>query len=174
MICSAVNSPVMMICVLFAFCLCILMFAVAYVTYSAVSDNPDLKCNYLQTSGSSGLGRYGIGPTVVGLVFSAISILWISSMTARKITTVMTSGSITKPGVMAVVLGQTASGDGHSTSGKMDLKKSYKRIMATTKIAKLIAETKRISSSQTLLIRRPHSVFAIALSAAPLIVNSFA
>ena len=65
--------------------------AVAYVTYAAVSLNPDTHCNPTLNSGGGG-GKYGLGPQVLGLLVAFLSIVWASVMTTRRMAHVLGAG----------------------------------------------------------------------------------
>lgn len=62
---------------------------VTYLTYVSVSLNPREECN--PTNGHTEL--YGVGPFIVGIVISFVSILWISIMTSRRLSGLVGTGS---------------------------------------------------------------------------------
>ena len=70
----------------------------AYVTYAAVSLNPDTDCNPTLSTEKV----YGVGPQVIGLVLAFLSILWVSVMTTRRMAHVMGAGGITNSGMLNV------------------------------------------------------------------------
>lgn len=68
---------------------------VAYVAFSAVSINPDRECN--PTIGTGGV--YGVGPQVIGLAISFLSIIWLSGMTSRRMAAILGAGGIAQSGI---------------------------------------------------------------------------
>ena len=62
----------------------VLALYVAYLTYVAVSLNPSASCNAnLASTGNNFI--YGLGPSILGIICSFLSILWISQITSRRI-----------------------------------------------------------------------------------------
>lgn len=94
-----------------------------YITYSAVSLNPDPDCNPFAEPGSGMSSKYGTGPAMVGIVISLISILYMSLITTRAITSILAHGGFTAgaSSVAKVVLGK------QSGASKMpDMKKKLR------------------------------------------------
>lgn len=77
-----------------------LLIIVAYVAFSAVSINPDRSCN--PTIGTDGF--YGVGPQVIGLAISFLSIIWLSGMTSRRMAAIMGAGGITQSGYYDIII----------------------------------------------------------------------
>lgn len=101
----------------------ILMLYVLYITYSAVSLNPDPDCNPFADPGDGGKLNfsYGGGPAMVGIAISLISILYMSLITTRAITSILAHGGFTQGALANVVLGKK------SGANKMpDMKKKLK------------------------------------------------
>jgi len=73
---------------------------VSYLTYVAVSLNPDEQCN--PSVGNQHL--YGIGQFIIGIVICFISILWVSVITSRRIAGLL--GNYSNLGVLSVVQGR--------------------------------------------------------------------
>jgi len=95
----------------------ILSLYVAYTTYSAVSLNPAAACNAsLANAGDS----YGVGPMVLGLILSFLSILYITLVAARKIATMMSSGPLPLTGLLGIVAGYTSSAEYGVTGTNLD------------------------------------------------------
>lgn len=94
----------------------------AYLTYVAVSLNPDAHCNPTLSTRS----LYGVGPRVVGLALSLTSILWVAVITSRRMASLMGSGGILSGGVVSVIAGS------HSGAGKSDTKDELKKNLRTT------------------------------------------
>eukprot|EP01006_Ploeotia_vitrea_P040218 TRINITY_DN66412_c9_g2_i2.p1 TRINITY_DN66412_c9_g2~~TRINITY_DN66412_c9_g2_i2.p1 ORF type:complete len:470 (+),score=-43.06 TRINITY_DN66412_c9_g2_i2:59-1468(+) len=79
----------------------ILMVYVAYVTYMSVSLNPDTECNPF--ADESNTNSYGSGPAIAGLLFSFISIVYMSTITTRAVSALIVSGDATN-----IVRGKTS------------------------------------------------------------------
>lgn len=95
----------------------ILSLYVAYTTYSAVALNPDAACNAsLANSGD----MYGVGPMVLGLIMSFLSILYITLVAARKIATMMSAGPLPLVGLLGIVAGYKSSAEYGTTGTKLD------------------------------------------------------
>lgn len=75
---------------------------VSYLTYVAVSLNPDEDCN--PSIGSQ--QYYGIGQFAIGIVVSLISIVWVSVITSRRIASLLSNNSFTNVGVASVIQGR--------------------------------------------------------------------
>lgn len=85
------------------------------MTYVAVSLNPDSDCN--PSIGQQGI--YGIGQYVIGIVVSFISILWISAITSRRISSLL--GNYSNLGVLSVVQGKHSKTE--TTNAKEELER---------------------------------------------------
>lgn len=93
----------------------VLMAYVAYITYSAVSLSPDANCNAMADNETVQL--YGTGPAITGLIISLVSMIYMSTITTRAVSAMMTSGDVSN-----VALGKN-SGRGSAP----DLKKKLRR-----------------------------------------------
>lgn len=63
-----------------------------------MSLNPDADCNPASSNEAMDEATYGLGPLVIGLLLSFVSICWISVMTTHRMTAILTSGSVSTPG----------------------------------------------------------------------------
>lgn len=95
---------------------------VAYLTYTAVSLNPDRECNPTISTEKV----YGVGPKVIGLVLALLSITWTSVMASRRIASILGAGGITQSGVLNVVSGS------HSGSKSSNVKENLKSQLRVT------------------------------------------
>jgi len=104
----------------------ILSIYVAYTTYSAVALNPAAACNVsLSDAGDS----YGMGPMVLGLLLSFLSILYITLIAARKIATMMSSGPLPLIGLLGIVAGYKSSAEYGTTGTKLDFNTAGVKVM---------------------------------------------
>jgi hypothetical protein len=88
---------------------------VSYLTYAAVSLNPDAECN--ANVGNHYL--YGIGQFVIGIFVCFLSILWIAVITSRRLASLL--GSYSNLGVFQVIQGQHSGTQ--NTSAREELEK---------------------------------------------------
>ncbi len=95
----------------------VLAIYVAYTTYTAVELNPSPVCNVPL---STNLQSYGIGPMVLGLILSFLSILYITLVAARKIATMMSSGPVPFSGLIGIVAGYQSGAEYGATGTKLD------------------------------------------------------
>ena len=95
----------------------VLSLYVAYTTYSAVSLNPTEACN---ASLANSADVYGVGPMVLGLILSFLSILYITLVAARKIATMMSAGPLPLVGLVSIVAGYKSSAEYGISGTKLD------------------------------------------------------
>jgi magnesium-transporting ATPase (P-type) len=98
------------------------VFIVSYLTYAAVSLSPDENCNPTLSTH----GVYGVGPKVIGLILSAISIVWVAVMTARRMASLMSHGGVLTSGIVNVVTGS------HSGMRESNTTKDLENNLTTT------------------------------------------
>ncbi len=94
----------------------ILSLYVAYLSYTAVSLNPNIQCNSSLASNDS-QWTYGLGPVVIGIVLSFISILWVSVVTSRQITNLMSAGPLPFVGLLSVIVGRNSGAESGGITG---------------------------------------------------------
>lgn len=92
------------------------MYVVAYLTYVAVSLNPDEACN--PSVGNQNL--YGIGQLVIGIVVCGISIVWVSVITSRRIAWLLGNNSYKSVGVLSVIQGQHSGTKNRSADDQLE------------------------------------------------------
>jgi len=90
----------------------VLMTYVAYITYASVSLNPKPECNPLANNEDSGMG-----PAVIGLIISLLSMIYMSTITTRSVSALFSSGDAS-----AVVRGRSS-----GASSAPDLKKKLRK-----------------------------------------------
>lgn len=103
----------------------ILSLYVAYTTYTAVALNPDPQCNPTLAANS----QYGLGPMVLGLILSFLSVMYITFVAARKVATIMSSGTLPFMGLLGVVAGYQSSSDYGTTGTKLDFEHTNIKVM---------------------------------------------
>ena len=100
----------------------VLSLYVAYTTYSGVTLNPDIACN------PSLANDYGLGPMVLGLIMSFLSVIYITFIAARKIATLIATGPLPLTGLLGVIVGYKSSAD-YGYMGKLDFDNTNMKIM---------------------------------------------
>ena len=81
----------------------ILAVYVTYLVYSALTLNPKLECN--SSVGFNG-GDDRLGPVIIGIVMSFLSIAYAAIVSSKSIAAIMNAGTYSQPGVLSVIVGK--------------------------------------------------------------------
>ena len=99
---------------------------IAYTSYCAVSLNPNPDCNVdLKSAGD----KFGLGPVVMGLIFSFLSVAYITYFAACKIATIIAAGPVPFTGLIGVIVGYKSSADYGKIGNKVDFEASNLRVL---------------------------------------------
>lgn len=99
---------------------------VSYLTFCSVSLNPKQECN---SSLANSAGEYGVGPMVIGLILSFLSIFFVAAFTSRSIVKFLATDLPLK-NLLSVVLFGTNSGVSYSITGTvLDFEEKLRSIL---------------------------------------------
>jgi hypothetical protein len=103
----------------------ILAVYVTYLVYSALTLNPNLQCN--SSVGFNG-GDDRLGPVIIGIVMSFLSIAYAAIVSSKSIAAIMNAGTYSQPGVLSVIVGKQS----NSNSGYLGTNLDFVSKLRTT------------------------------------------
>lgn len=101
----------------------ILAMYVTYLIYSALTLNPKLECN---TSVEFNGGDDRVGPVVIGIVISFLSIAYAAVISSKSIAAVINAGTYSQPGILAIVSGKQSNSNSGYTGTRLDFKEKLR------------------------------------------------
>ena len=100
----------------------ILAVYVTYLIYTSLTLNPDIECNSsIEFNG----GNDRVGPVVLGIIISFLSIAYAAIVTSKSITAVLNQG--TYSGVFAIISGKQSHSDSGFTGTNIDFKQNLRK-----------------------------------------------
>lgn len=102
----------------------ILAIYVTYVIYCAMTLNPNIDCN--ASLGFHGSGNDRVGPVVLGIIMSFLSIAYAAIVSSKSIAAIMTSGTYTTPGIIAIVAGKQSNSNSGFLGTNLDFDNKLK------------------------------------------------
>ena len=101
----------------------ILAIYVTYLIYTALTLNPILECN---TSVEFNGGDDRVGPVVIGIVVSFLSIAYAAIISSKSIAAVINAGTYSQPGVLAIVIGKQSNSNSGYTGTHLNFKEKLR------------------------------------------------